>query len=63
MDGTTVWVYVPDAMAGRGNEQDRWLAADADIGTVLAQVELDPRRARRAAPSTPGRRAYAPGCR
>ncbi|MBD0837907.1 hypothetical protein [Streptomyces sp. TRM68416] len=39
-DGRTVWVYRPDAMAGRGGG-DQWVVYDADSGTVLARRALD----------------------
>ncbi|WP_432068533.1 hypothetical protein [Streptomyces sp. C10-9-1] len=38
-DGRTVWVYRPDAMAGRGG--DRWVVYDADSGAVLTCRELE----------------------
>ncbi|NUS28196.1 MAG: hypothetical protein HOV70_02730 [Streptomyces sp.] len=38
-DGRTVWVYRPDAMAGRG--PDRWVALDGGTGAVLAEAELE----------------------
>ncbi|MFE7335068.1 MULTISPECIES: hypothetical protein [Streptomyces] len=38
-DGRTVWVYRPDAMAGRAGE-DQWVVHDADSGVVLARREL-----------------------
>ncbi|WP_017241990.1 hypothetical protein [Streptomyces sp. SS] len=38
-DGRTVWVYRPDAMAGRGGG-DQWVVHDADTGAVLARWEL-----------------------
>ncbi|MFE6840586.1 hypothetical protein ACFVFI_37940 [Streptomyces sp. NPDC057705] len=40
LDGRTVWVYRPDAMAGRGGG-DQWLVYDADSGAVLARRELE----------------------
>ncbi|WBB68609.1 hypothetical protein [Micromonospora sp. WMMD812] len=40
LDGQVVWIYRPDAMAGRGAGLDRWLAVDAATGAVLAEVEL-----------------------
>ncbi|MEU5958267.1 hypothetical protein [Streptomyces sp. NPDC047525] len=39
-DGRTVWVYRPDAMAGRGSG-DQWVVHDADSGVVLARRELE----------------------
>lgn len=39
-DGRTVWVYRPDAMAGRG-AKDQWVVHDADSGAVLARRELE----------------------
>lgn len=39
LDGKTVWVYRPDAMAGRGNA-DQWVVHDADSGEVIARHEL-----------------------
>lgn len=39
-DGRTVWVYRPDAMAGRGGG-DQWVVYDADSGAVLARRELE----------------------
>ncbi|MGW2277334.1 hypothetical protein [Streptomyces sp. NPDC001770] len=39
-DGLTVWVYRPDAMAGR-DRSDQWVALDAATGAVLAQADLD----------------------
>ncbi|MEV6521030.1 hypothetical protein AB0M43_03695 [Longispora sp. NPDC051575] len=39
-DGATVWVYLPDIMAGRG-DTDRWLVLDARSGAVLARADLD----------------------
>ncbi|WP_319460876.1 hypothetical protein [Micromonospora sp. RTP1Z1] len=41
LDGTVVWVYRPDAMSGRGDGLDRWLAVDTETGGVVAHVELD----------------------
>ncbi|GGX97332.1 hypothetical protein [Streptomyces minutiscleroticus] len=38
LDGRTVWVYRPDAMAGRGGA-DQWVVYDADSGAVLARWE------------------------
>ncbi|NML52560.1 hypothetical protein HHL19_17925 [Streptomyces sp. R302] len=40
LDGRTVWVYRPDAMAGRG-AGDQWVVHDADSGAVLARRETD----------------------
>ncbi|BBC36654.1 uncharacterized protein SGFS_079480 [Streptomyces graminofaciens] len=40
LDGRTVWVYRPDAMAKRGNG-DQWVVYDADSGVVLARRELE----------------------
>ncbi|MFF2521348.1 hypothetical protein [Streptomyces liangshanensis] len=40
LDGRTVWVYRPDAMAGRGR-WDHWVVHDADNGAVLASWELE----------------------
>ncbi|MEV6195721.1 hypothetical protein AB0M19_25340 [Streptomyces sp. NPDC051920] len=40
LDGRTVWVYRPDAMAGRGGK-DQWVVHDADTGKVLARRELE----------------------
>lgn len=39
LDGRTVWVYRPDAMAGRGGDQ--WVVYDTDSGAVLARRELE----------------------
>lgn len=39
LDGRTVWVYRPDAMAGRGRG-DQWVVHDAGNGAVLARHEL-----------------------
>jgi len=39
-DGSSVWVYRPDAMAGRGGA-DQWVVHDAGSGTVLARRELE----------------------
>ncbi|MET9438091.1 hypothetical protein [Streptomyces sp. NPDC006551] len=39
-DERVVWVYRPDAMAGR-NRADQWVAFDAGAGTMLAQVDLE----------------------
>ncbi|KAF9776393.1 hypothetical protein IL306_005437 [Fusarium sp. DS 682] len=38
LDGSTVWVYRPDAMANRGD--DKWVALSADTGKVLAEMSL-----------------------
>ncbi|WP_141963795.1 hypothetical protein [Actinoallomurus bryophytorum] len=38
-DGALVWVYRPDAMAGRGGV-DKWVVLDAEKGTVVAQTDL-----------------------
>ncbi|MEU4097349.1 hypothetical protein [Streptomyces sp. NPDC026673] len=40
LDGRTVWVYRPDAMAGRGGG-DQWVVHDADSGAVLVRRELE----------------------
>ncbi|MEU7027974.1 hypothetical protein AB0A60_14935 [Streptomyces sp. NPDC046275] len=40
LDGRRVWVYRPDAMAGRGGG-DQWVVHDADSGAVLARRELE----------------------
>ncbi|NUW05213.1 hypothetical protein [Streptomyces sp. CAI 127] len=40
LDGRTVWVYRPDAMAGRGSG-DQWVVHDADSGVVLARRQLE----------------------
>ncbi|MDX3636941.1 hypothetical protein OG920_45240 [Streptomyces europaeiscabiei] len=40
LDGLVVWVYRPDAMAGR-NRPDQWVALDAGTGAVIAQADLD----------------------
>ncbi|MFD8953978.1 hypothetical protein ACFV0B_34575 [Streptomyces xanthophaeus] len=40
LDGRTVWIYRPDAMAGRG-AGDQWVVYDADSGAVLARRELE----------------------
>lgn len=39
-DGRVLWVYRPDAMAGRGRP-DQWVAMDAATGEVLAQADLE----------------------
>ncbi|MER6583865.1 hypothetical protein [Nonomuraea sp. NPDC001023] len=38
-DGRVVWVYRPDAMAGR-DRPDQWVALDAWSGAVIAQADL-----------------------
>ncbi|MFF6806140.1 hypothetical protein [Streptomyces sp. NPDC012616] len=38
-DGLVVWVYRPDAMAGR-DRADQWVALDAGTGSVVAQADL-----------------------
>lgn len=38
-DERVVWVYRPDAMAGR-NRPDQWVALDAEAGAVIAQADL-----------------------
>jgi hypothetical protein len=38
-DGRVVWVYRPDAMAGR-DRPDQWVALDAASGAVMAQADL-----------------------
>ncbi|WP_433476801.1 hypothetical protein ACQPZP_06925 [Spirillospora sp. CA-142024] len=40
LDESLVWVYRPDAMAGRGNP-DMWVVLDAGSGSVVAQAELE----------------------
>ncbi|CAL9675687.1 hypothetical protein SUDANB15_07744 (plasmid) [Streptomyces sp. enrichment culture] len=40
LDGLVVWVYRPDAMAGR-DRSDQWVAVDAGTGAVIAQADLD----------------------
>ncbi|MFJ9566028.1 hypothetical protein ACIRQQ_39100 [Streptomyces fuscichromogenes] len=40
LDGRTVWVYRPDAMAQRGGA-DQWVVHDAESGAVLARWELE----------------------
>ncbi|MEU6164829.1 hypothetical protein [Streptomyces tanashiensis] len=40
LDGRTVWVYRPDAMAGRGGA-DQWVVHDADSGAVMARRVLE----------------------
>ncbi|MFD3682930.1 hypothetical protein [Streptomyces sp. NPDC058613] len=40
LDGRTVWIYRPDAMAGRGGG-DQWVVYDADTGAVLARQKLE----------------------
>lgn len=39
LDGLVVWVYRPDAMAGR-DRPDQWVALDAGTGAVIAQADL-----------------------
>ncbi|MFJ8990979.1 hypothetical protein ACIRQH_11430 [Streptomyces sp. NPDC102279] len=39
LDGSTVWVYRPDVMAGR-DRPDQWAALDAGTGAVIAQADL-----------------------
>ncbi|MEU9851668.1 hypothetical protein [Streptomyces sp. NPDC047974] len=39
LDGRTVWVYRPDAMAGRA-DADQWVLHDAESGAVLARREV-----------------------
>ncbi|MEW2495290.1 hypothetical protein AB0942_17415 [Streptomyces nodosus] len=39
LDGRVVWVYRPDAMAGR-DRPDQWVALDAGSGAVIAQADL-----------------------
>lgn len=38
-DGRVLWVYRPDAMAGR-DRPDQWVALDAASGAVVAQADL-----------------------
>jgi hypothetical protein len=38
--GRTLWVYRPDAMAGRGRG-DQWEALDTETGTVIAEAALE----------------------
>jgi hypothetical protein len=38
-DGALVWLYRPDAMAGRGGV-DKWVVLDAEKGTVVARTDL-----------------------
>ncbi|MGQ4363287.1 hypothetical protein [Streptomyces sp. SAS_272] len=38
-NGLVLWVYRPDAMAGR-NRPDQWVALDAETGAVVAQADL-----------------------
>lgn len=38
--GRVVWVYRPDAMAGR-DRPDQWVVLDAATGAVIAQADLD----------------------
>jgi hypothetical protein len=40
LDGRTVWVYRPDAMAGRGGA-DQWVVHDAYSGAVLVRREVE----------------------
>ncbi|MFD0268039.1 hypothetical protein ACFVGY_15870 [Streptomyces sp. NPDC127106] len=40
LDGRAVWVYRPDAMAGRDGP-DQWVALDAGTGAVVARTDLD----------------------
>ncbi len=40
LNGRTVWVYRPDAMAGR-NLPDQWVVLDAENGAVLARSDLE----------------------
>lgn len=40
LDGTVVWLYQPDNMAGR-DDVDRWVTVTADTGTVIARIKLD----------------------
>ncbi|MGW2615054.1 hypothetical protein [Streptomyces sp. NPDC001500] len=40
LDGRTVWVYRPDAMAGRAHA-DQWVGHDADSGAVLVRRPLE----------------------
>lgn len=39
LDGGVMWVYRPDAMAGR-RASDQWVALDAGSGTVIAHADL-----------------------
>ncbi|WP_416873926.1 hypothetical protein [Kitasatospora sp. SC0581] len=39
-DGRVLWVYRPDAMAGR-DRPDQWVAVDAASGAVLARADLE----------------------
>ncbi|MFF2097476.1 hypothetical protein [Streptomyces sp. NPDC058202] len=39
LDGSTVWVYRPDVMAGRGRP-DQWVALNAGTGALVAQTDL-----------------------
>ncbi|MFJ5304244.1 hypothetical protein [Streptomyces sp. NPDC088350] len=39
LDEHVVWVYGPDAMAGR-NRPDQWVALNAETGAVIAQADL-----------------------
>ncbi|MFC7713504.1 hypothetical protein [Nonomuraea recticatena] len=40
LDGRTVWIYRPDAMAGR-DLLDQWVVLDAESGVVMAQSDLE----------------------
>jgi hypothetical protein len=40
LDGRTVWVYRPDAVAERG-DADQWVVHDAESGAVLARRDLE----------------------
>ncbi|KAM5354105.1 hypothetical protein ACJ41O_000755 [Fusarium nematophilum] len=40
LDGTGLWVYRPDAMAGRGH-RDIWVVLRVDTGEVIAEADLD----------------------
>ncbi|MBC2904279.1 hypothetical protein [Streptomyces cupreus] len=40
LDGRTVWVYRPDAMAQRG-DRDQWVVYDAGSGAALVRRELE----------------------
>lgn len=40
LDGTVVWIYRPDSMAGR-NRPDQWVALDAGTGAIVAQADLE----------------------
>jgi hypothetical protein len=41
LDDTVVWIYSPDAMAGRAERRDRWIALDAATGAVRESYDLD----------------------